>query len=567
MKSLAQRKIDAKNSGWAWTIDHPNDERALTEGCFPDHAAAERVHKFFRTLLKIPSEEGGVKEFMLLKWWYRDVLAPLFGWKRADGRRRFDKGFITTAKKSGKSSVLAGLPLYMMLADGEEEAECYSAAVDRDQASIIFKKTSRMAHLSPHLNPVVKCIDSQKRIVHHGSGSWYEAISSDADSAEGKNPHLLIADELHVWRNRQFFNALMYGDIARRQPMFLMITTAGDDLNSVGYEEYEFAKDLLNPNTDFYSQSHFAFIAEAKEDREWDDQEGWQEANPSLKEGIGSVEKLQAKCDEAKRSPRKKREFIRYINNRWNYGTDDAWLDYDAWMECGKQPLVTTDGCEVYGGLDLSTSKDLTSLCLASQCDDIIDLRWWHWCPEDKVKDFEELWRVPLRDWVDKGYVTPTPGNVVDYAYIRWLISGGGEMFVPVEDRKVGHVPLSEQFDIRMIGFDRWNHLKLVSELQDQDGIEMGEIGQGYRDMAMPSQQFERYVSGCEFRTGNNPVANWMASHCAKDEDAAGNKKPTKKKSRHKIDGIVAAIMAVGLLTKAQEASAYDSPGQGVVLL
>ena len=380
-KSLAQLKIDAKRNGWPWEIDHPNDERALLNGCYPSFDAAERVRKFFRKFLVIPQEGGGVKPFDLLPWWYRDVIAPLMGWKRADGRRRFDKAFVTTAKKSAKSTISSGLPLYMTIADGEEEAEAYSAATDRDQAAIIYKKTSRMAKLSPELNGVLTITDSQKRIIHEASGSFYEAISSDADSVEGKNPHLLIADELHVWKDRQFFNALMYGDIARSQPLFLMLTTAGEDRTGVGFEEYQFAKDLLNPNNEFYSESHFAFIAEAAEHREWDDPEGWKEANPSLECGaIGSIEKLQAKCDEAKQTPRKQREFIRYITNRW-VDCNSEHLDFRRGLEQVQRRITGPLGRSVLGRTGFVKVGRLDRAGVLFRDGEYLDFLWRFGCP------------------------------------------------------------------------------------------------------------------------------------------------------------------------------------------
>ncbi len=549
---LDQLKINARSAGWPWPIEHPNDERAMLEGCYLDFAAAERVRQFFAQLLCVPNDEGGgVKPFVLMDWWYRDVLAPIFGWKKPDGRRRFDKAFITTAKKSGKSTVLSGLPLYMLLADGEEEAECYAAAVDRDQAKIVYRKALRMRNESPELRRVLKPVESQSRIVYHARGSWFEAISSDADSADGKNPHLLIVDELHRWKNREFFNALMYGDIARRQPLFLMITTAGDDRDSVGYEEYQFAKQLLDPDDEFYSQSHFAFIAEASGSRDWDDPEGWKEANPSLAEGLGSVEKLQAKCDEAKQTPRKQREFRRFVCNIWGDVVDDPWLPQDAWRDCMAAEIPEHDGQACYGGLDLAAVRDLTALCLAFLTDDWFDLRWWFWFPEERVKEAEDLWRQPVRDWVQQGWITATPGAATDYAYIRKTLTGvaldpEGKPLPPVKDC------LKSQYDIKQVGFDQWNATKLVTELGEYDGLTMVQVSQQYGGMTFPCKELERLVATRRVRGGRNPVAAWMGRHVVVDADPNGNIKPNKKKSRQKIDGITAAAMAVGRLMLAK---------------
>jgi phage terminase large subunit-like protein len=561
--SLAQLKIDARNNGWPWPIDHPNDERALLDGCMPDIKRAERVRKFYKTAMRLPAPGGGTQPFEMLEWWYRDVMAPLFGWLRPDGRRRYDKGFITTAKKSAKSTIVSGLPLYMMLADGEDEAEAYSAATDRDQASIVFQKTLRSVRLSDALKRVVHPIESRKRIEHKASGSWYEAISSDADSAEGKNPHLLLVDELHAWKDRKFFNSLMYGDIAREQSLFLMITTAGEERASVGFEEYELAKALFDPDDDFYSLNHFAFIAESTDEQEWDDPQGWKDANPSIGQGyrLPTIEKLQTRCDEAKKSPRKKREFLRYICNRWGDAEVNPWLDLEAWKACIALEQVPHLGERTWGGLDLSRTRDLTAMVLVWPDGECLDVECRFWCPEGRLKQFEEEWRVPLRDWAQMGFVMPTPGNSVDYAYVRREISGVmlDEEGKPLEGRWDGC--LAERYDIQEIAFDPYNASKLVTELGEYDGLTMVEMRQGYVTLNSPSKALENLVVNRQLRPGHNPVLNWMVRHCEVDDDPAGNIKPSKRRSRYKIDGIVALIMALGRadLAPVQGPSYYET--------
>ena len=547
-KRLAQLKIDARNAGWpkAWSLDHPNDERALIDGCYPDIHAAERLKRFYERFMILPNEGGGTKPFTILEWWYRDVLGPLFGWKRKDGRRRFDKGFVSTAKKSAKSTLLAGLPLYMMLADGEDEAEAYVAAVDRDQASIIYRKTSRAVKLSP-LAKVLKRIDSQKRIVHASSSSFFEAISSDADSAEGANPHLLLVDELHAWRDRQFFNALMYGDIARNQPMFLMITTAGDDKLSIGYEEYEFAKALLDPGNDFYSMSHFAFIAEAAPEREWDDPAGWKEANPSIGKGyrLPTIAKLKAKCDEARQSPRKQRQFIRYICNRWVDEVEAPWLDVDGWRECSEQEQPDHHGTATNCGIDLSRTRDMTALCMVWRVGVYYDAAWRFWFPADNLKRYEDEWRVPLRDWAKAGWILTTPGRSVDYGAIRRELSGA---VLDDQGNKTGeHYDgcLADAYNIQAVGYDPYNSLELIKNLREYDGINTVEVPQNYTHLNAPCKLLETLIADRHFRPEPNPVATWMAGHCVAPADPNGNIKPSKNKSKHKIDGITALVIAM----------------------
>lgn len=568
-KSLEQRKIDAKNNGWPWPITHPNDERALVDGCYPDFAASEKVRKFYKKLLVVPKPGVGMVPFHLLDWWYRDVIAPIFGWKQADGRRRFQKGFITTAKKSGKSTVLAGLPLYMIMADGEPEAEAYATAVDRDQASIIFQKTMHAVRNSDALDErrggVCRVLESQKKIFHDPSGSWFEAISSDADSTEGKNPHLLLADEVHVWRDKAFFNALMYGGIARTQPLFLMITTAGDDEHSVGYEEYQAAKDLLNPDDPYYIQSRFAYIAEAKDVERWDDPVSWMEAQPSIRGEVDvlrhrqeddppakpvilqDIAKLEDEAAEAKKSPRKKREFIRYICNRWVTEVENTWIDPEIWDSCGGEiPDHTGDECWV--GLDLSSGVDLTAACMAFQRGEIIDLVWKFWCPKANLKKREEQWRVPIRQWVSDGWIDlSTKDNSIDYAQVRKTISG--TMFDSHGQRLSEPWPESirSRYSLVEVAADPWNAIELCERnLEQEDGLTVCYHRQGTGSMNEPCKKFERLLADKMICHGNNPVAKWMAKHIVVDRDASNNMKPNREKSRHKIDGIVTGIMAAG---------------------
>jgi phage terminase large subunit-like protein len=550
-KSLAQLKLDAKRAGWADWIRHPNDERAMVEhGCWFDPAAAERVREFFLDLLTLTKGSTAGEPFAILDWWYDDVIAPAFGWKRPDGRRRFDKVFVTTAKKSAKTTVASGLAIYLLRGDREAGAHVFSAAVDRDQASLCYDEAANMVEKSPELSGDLIVRRSQKRIIHRPSASFYEAISADADSAEGKNPHGLIVDELHAWRNRAFFQSLMYGDIAREQPMMWQITTAGDDDEGIGFEEYDFAKRLLDPDDPLFSVSHFACIHEADSELDWYDPKAWMQANPSIAEGIGSIEKLQSKADEARGSPRKISSFERYICNRW-VGAADNWLDLDAWKEC-EGPVENHAGQSGWFGMDLSQTRDLTAICGAFwrlDDPDILDLLWWFWLPAEGIKEKEHIDRVPYRQWVTDGWLELTPGPTIDYSYIRRRISGWvGDDLPSDPDCIVQH------YNVEELAFDPYNAHALTEQLDQYDGLPLAKHRQGFLSMSSPSKEFERRVINGTIRTGGNPIAHWMARNAVINDDPAGNIKPEKRRGRARIDGIVAAIMAVGRAASAPKA-------------
>jgi len=265
---------------------------------------------------------------------------------------------------------------------------------------------------------------------------------------------------------------------------------------------------------------------------------------PKTARTIGSLEKLQAKCNEAKESPRKKREFVRYICNRWTLEVDNVWLPADAWDQC-IGPSRAHDGDTCWGALDLSSTRDLSSLCLAFWEGDTLDLKWTFWTPADRVKEHEEEWRVPLRDWVERGWVIATPGDIIAYSAIRAAISGvvlsdqGNHSLIVWHRRPCSDTAFS------LSATTRGNAQKLVEEeLFNYDGIKVEEVRQGFASLNGPSKEFERMVAGRLINHAANPVATWMARHCVVDTDPAGNIKPNKKKSRHKIDGILTAVMA-----------------------
>lgn len=619
VRPLSQILLDASNGDWGrwcakWNVDavrdvHPSDERAFLDGCYFDASAAMHVWHFFYKQLRIPNpqrltpDDPALVPFKLLNWWYRDLIGPLFGWKRKDGRRRFDRVYCTTAKKTGKSTVLSGLPLYMLL-DGEQEAECYSTAVDRDQAGIIFKKCKNMLGHSPDIGKKLKVQESYKRVIYNKTNSYYEAISSDADSADGANPYLTIVDELHRWgKKREFFETLMYGDIYRAQPIFMMITTRGEDLEGICYEEDQNAQDLMNPETDSYLMNQLSIIHEAgyqrdsngdfkldgsgkKILRDWDDPEGWKEANPSIDEGVGSLDKLKQNCEQAKQTPKKRRKFIRLICNRWVSGGDNLYLDQDAWSNCGQfghvaeRPFakLKTNAWQdlLYGesatlpshfgescalALDLSKTIDLTALCAAFRTGDYIDLLWWFWKPADTIKEHEDRDRLPYSDWVADGWIELCPGKNVDYSMIRRRISGKQHRADGTLSSELFAGRLSAKFKILEIGFDPWQSTEIVKQLGDFDGFNMTQFRQGFATMSEPCKEFQRDVLSERIRHGNNPVARIMASKAVEVKDSNGNIKVDKEKSRHRIDGIITAIMANYLIKHPSEnvASSFHS--------
>jgi phage terminase large subunit-like protein len=532
-----RKKQPANADAWIRTAQ---DERAVREGCWFDLAAAERVRTFFRRFLRHSKGKWAGQPFELLDWQWQDVVAPLFGWKRADGTRRYRRGYIEVPKKNGKSTLFAGISLYLLAADGEPGAEIYSAAVDRDQASIVFNEGAHMVQQSPHLESHLHVVRSTKRIVCHRSRSVYRALSADVPAKEGLNAHAVLIDELHAQKTRDLWDALRYAGASRRQPLHLSITTAGYDRHSICWEQHEYARQVLDGVID--DPSFFAYIRAAEIDADWRDEQVWRKANPSFGITI-DAEQFAEDCREAQESPAKENSFRRYRLNQWTE-QDVRWLSMHKWDACAT-PLARLEGRECFAGLDLSSTTDISALVLVFPEGDRYEVLPFFWIPGEGARQRERRDRVPYLQWIRDGYIEATPGEVIDYDRIRRRIK-----------------ELGERFNIRQIALDRWNATQLSTQL-DGDGFSVVAFGQGYASMSAPTKKVEELVLSGRLAHAGHPVLRWMAGNVSIETDAADNWKPSKKKSMERIDGIVALIMAVDLaMTQPSEFhSVYETRG------
>ena len=534
----------AKRAGWGKWIKTEADERAVKNGCTFDVTAAERVRSFFRELLvHSKGNKFAGKPFELLDWQWEEIIGPLFGWKRADGSRRFRRGYVEIPKKNGKSTLASGISIYMLLCD-DAGAEVYSCAVDKDQAAIVYDEAANMVEASADLRAALKVTRSQRTISYLPTRSKYEALASDADSSEGKNASCIIADELHAWRDSAFFDSVLYSGRAREQPLFLMVTTAGDDLQSVGGQEHAVAADVLAGTVQM--EHYFSYIRSAQEKiaGDWKEPKKWYEANPCL--GITIPEEtLATDCKEAQESPRKEIAFRRYTLNQW-VGSSEAWLSSDLWETCG-QPFDEAEllGLDCWGGLDLSRTRDLSALVWVFSIGDppIFYFLPRLYMPEDRIAEREKTDKFDYRRHVQAGRITATPGDVVDYAYIRADVLRDAEKFNVVE-----------------LGYDPANAEHLANqELRLQDGIETISVAQTMVQMGPPTSELERLLKEGRVRHGGHPVLAWMAGNVAVYEDTNGSIRPIKRKSRGRIDGMVASIIGLGrCLAGGRPGSFYD---------
>jgi phage terminase large subunit-like protein len=524
MKDLLQMLADAKAAGWREWIRSEADERALLEGCTFDLAAAERVRTFFRKFLRHSKGQWANKPFDLLDWQWQEVIAPLFGWKRADGTRRYRRGYIEVPKKNGKSTLFSGLSLYLLVGDREPGAEVYSAAVDRDQASIVFNEAANMVEASDAFDDRLSVIRSTKRITFLQKHSVYRALSADVPAKEGLNAHAVLIDELHAQKNREMWDTLRYAGASRRQPLLLSITTAGFDRHSICWEQHYYAEQVLSGVTD--DSAFFALIYAAGIEDDWTDPAVWKKANPGF--GITvNADQFAEDCREAQESPAKENSFRRYRLNQW-VESETRWLSLEKWDACDAQ-VADLAGKPCWAGLDLSSTTDLSAFILLFPIDDHYAVLPFFWVPEEGARRRERRDRAPYMQWIKEGLVQATPGETIDYDRIRKRINELGQLY-----------------SIRQIAIDRWNATQLATQLEG-DGFEMVAFGQGYVSMNSPTKKLEQLVLSEQLAHGGNPVLWWMANNVSLETDAADNWKPSKKKSRERIDGIVALIMALGM--------------------
>lgn len=523
-------------------VRSPADGLAVAEGCSFDLEAAERVRRFFRRFLRHSKGEWAGQPFELLDWQWRDVVAPLFGWRRPDGTRRYRRAGIWVPKKNGKSTLLSAIALYLLVADGEAGAEVYSAAADREQAAIVYREAAAMVRASPQLAGRVEILDTTKTLRFLERQAQYKALSAEAPTKEGLNIHGLIFDELHAQRSRDLWDCLAYGGAARRQPLSVSISTAGYDRDSIGYEQYRYAQGVLEGT--ILDSAFFPFVAEASEADDWTDPAVWRKANPSF--GITvKADQFEADFKEAKASPAKENAFRRYRLNQWTEQST-RWLALDRWDACAA-PVdpEALRGQPCYAGLDLASTTDLASLVLVfPDGEGGYDVLPYFWAPQEADRRRERANKARLDSWARQGLVTLTPGDVLDYDRIRARVN-----------------ELAEIYPLREVAIDRWNATQLATQLQG-DGLVVVAFGQGFASMSAPTKELEKLVLAGKVRHGGHPVLRWNASNVAVKQDAAGNLKPDKERSGDKIDGIVALVMALGRALVAPTAgSVYESRG------
>jgi phage terminase large subunit-like protein len=512
-----------------------------------DDRAADLACAFFEKYLVHVKGEWAGKPFTLEPWQRDGIIRPLFGWKRRDSAkpeecsRRYRTAYIFVPRKCGKSTIAAGIALYLLFADHESGAEVYSAAADREQAGIVFEVAKQMVSANPSLSKRAEAF--KRAITIPSTGSTYKVLSADAYTKHGLNAHGIVFDELHAQPSRELWDTLTTSTGARRQPLVVAITTAGYDRNSICWELHSYAKRVADGSID--DPSFLPVLYGLEDDDDWTLPENWAKANPSLGVSL-KPDYLHQEFKKAKEIPAYANTFRRLHLNQWTE-QESRWISSELWDSCdGVVDQSRLQGRTCYAGLDLSSTTDITALVLLFPgSDGTYDVLPYFWIPSENIGKRERKDRVPYAEWTRQGYVYTTPGNVVDYDFIRAKIK-----------------ELSERFRIAEVVIDRWNATHLSTQLMG-DGFTVVPWGQGFSSQSTPTKELMNLLLAGRVRHGGNPVLRWMASNVAVEEDAAGNLKPSRRRSSERIDGIVALINAMGrsVTTYAAAESVYARRG------
>lgn len=508
--------------------------------------AGEHAVAFIEQLKHTKGKWAG-KPFKLMPW-QKKIILDIFGNVNKDGFRIVRTAYIEIPKKNGKSELAAAVALYLLFADGEMGAEIYSAASDREQAAIVFNVACQMVEQNDDLYKSCRIIKSQKRIIVEQTNSFYHVLSADVDNKHGFNTHGVIFDELHTQPKRDLWEVLTEGSGAAREHMLTFaITTAGYDRESICWEQHQYAMQIINGIIE--DPQFYPVIYGVPEEEDWELENNWIIGNPSIGE-ILKIEDFRSDFKKAKQVPAKQNIFRRLRLNQWTQ-QNVRWIDMTIWDAAAQKVddrLLKHQKC--YAGLDLSSVSDMSAFVAVFERvnSDILDVIAKIYCPEAKLTDDTNKYQSQYKIWAKQGVLTTTPGNAIDYAFIKRDI-----------------IEFASEYNLISMNIDRlFQGYQMSMELEDElsGTTEVATMGMGFMSMAQPMKTFESKVLKLEINHQGNPVLRWMMDNTVVKMDEAGNYKPDKRNSQGKIDGIVALVMAIDRWERdANISSVYESHG------
>ncbi len=505
-----------------------------------DTAAADRACDFIEAFRHYKGEWAGRR--LRMELWQKFVVANIFGFKlKSTGRRRFKYAHIEVPRKNGKTLLAAGISLYLLCADGEGGAEVYNAATKKDQA-LILHKDARVLIQKSRDETFLEAFEIKKnppQIEYGAANAIMRPLGRDTegDTTDGLNPHGIIADETHAWTAEGFWNVLNSALGARSQPLFMMITTAGHNPNSIGRKHSRIVQRILKGEDGGEGDDYFGIIYTIDEGDDPQSPTSWEKANPLYGTTVDE-RKMKSAWALANADPSIRRELLTKALNIWS-NQASLWLDSEKWKKCTLpfDPSEILPGMRCYGGLDLAITRDLSAFILVFPPQGPLE-RWTllcrFWCPAEDIHIRSKRDKVPYQTWAEKGFIVATPGEVMDHGYIHRQI---------LED--------CETYDVRGIGYDRAYSTHLIQPLLDE-GIPMLAFSQGIMTISPYAKELERLVIMEKLNHFDHPVLAWNAGNAVVKTDANGNIKPEKAKAEERMDGIVATIIGLGIAIEAE---------------
>lgn len=477
----------------------------------------------------------------------------IYGWVHMEtGYRRFKYGYWQVGRKNAKSQSLACVASYEAGAMGEHMAEVYTAGTKKDQSKIVWNETNVMIKNCPELRGKFKT--SYGIINHIKSHSIIKPLSKeDGKKGDGTNPQCGIVDEYHLHETTEMYDVIDSGMIARTQPLLIIITTAGKNLNSPCYRvEYDMVSRLLNPDDPIENEEYFAMVNELDKDEEGEliddilDEVAWEKANPivcSYPEGLASIRR---RLLTAQNAPEKMDDFLTKNMNIWINGGEKKYMPMNKWAACGKgADFPDLRERECYVGIDLSSKIDLTSVGFSFVMDDgTIAVKSHSFMPENTIALRTRTDKVRYDLWVEQKWITPTPGDVIDFKFVKKYI---------IETAALN------DWKIKEICYDPYQATQFATDMQDE-GYTMVEIRQGVKTLSEPTKNFREKTYSGEIIHDKDPVLSWAIGNAVTRKDHNENIMLDKSKSTNRIDPIASLINAhVRIVVNDDDSTAYDT--------
>jgi len=527
-----------KDSSDTWQTFKPGgfDPYVQAEGFYLDQAAGQKIIDFFESCLTHVRGVMKGKPF-LLDLWLKAIVGHLYGWRsERTGQRRFQELLLLVPRKNAKSLLGAGLALTELFMGDPDGPEIMIGSGDREQARQMLDTIKLMIQQEAELRGRLEVF---KNVVKYKSrDGWLKVVSSESYNLHGANLSACFVDETHVV-NRELVETMATSQGSRAEPLFVNMSTAGYDRHSILYEKRDYA--LKVQNGIIQDPAFMGIIYEAEPESDWKDPATWFAANPGLGRSI-NLSFLERECARAQESPAFEATFKRLYLNIWTEA-ESPWLQMAKFDACvGTLPDLTGRPC--YGGLDLSTTTDLSAFVLVFPPRDDEEPFYvipFCWCPADAIRDRSRRDKVPYNVWAKQGFIETTPGEVIDYSYISNRIDQA-----------------AKDYDLKAIVFDRWGSTKIIQTIEEQ-GLDVVEFGQGYKSMSPPTKELMKLILERKVVFPVNPVLRWNASNVVVELDAAGNIKMSKKRSIEKIDLMIAMVMGLdGAIRNKEEHSIYN---------